>query len=72
VNWHFVDLRAANSRTALIKLHGVASRAVHFSASQLRYNPLVMLEFMLVSRIFVSWNQLHGWLRQIEMLRRAT
>jgi hypothetical protein len=33
--------------------------------------PLIMLEFMLVSRIFVSWNQLHGWLRQIETLRRA-
>jgi hypothetical protein len=26
---------------------------------------------MVVSRIFVSWNQLDDWLRQIETLRRA-
>jgi len=26
---------------------------------------------MLVSRIFASWNQLDGWLRQIEALRAA-
>jgi hypothetical protein len=25
----------------------------------------------LVSRIFVSWNQLDGWLRQVEELRRV-
>jgi len=25
----------------------------------------------MVSRIFASWNQLDGWLRQIERLRRA-
>jgi hypothetical protein len=25
-----------------------------------------------VSRIFTSWNQLDGWLRQVEGLRRVT
>jgi hypothetical protein len=28
-------------------------------------------EEMLVSRIFASWNQLDGWLRQVEALRAA-
>ncbi len=28
-------------------------------------------ERRLVSRIFASWNQLDGWLRQMEALRRA-
>jgi len=27
--------------------------------------------WMLVSRIPLSWNQLDGWLRQVEALRRA-
>lgn len=26
---------------------------------------------LMVSRIFASWNQLDGWLRQVEALRRA-
>jgi hypothetical protein len=26
---------------------------------------------MVVSRIFASWNQLDGWLREVEWLRRA-
>jgi hypothetical protein len=25
----------------------------------------------MVSRIFASWNQLDGWLRQVEQLRRV-
>ena len=32
---------------------------------------LKMLKRVVVSRIFASWNQLDGWLRQIEGLRRA-
>ena len=28
-------------------------------------------DVMVVSRIFASWNQLDGWLRQVERLRRA-
>jgi hypothetical protein len=26
---------------------------------------------VMVSHIFASWNQLEGWLRQVEVLRRA-
>ena len=33
--------------------------------------PSVSRLFWMVSRIFASWNQLEGWLRQVEVLRTA-
>lgn len=32
---------------------------------------LIVLTGLVVSRMFASWNQLAGWLRQVEALRRA-
>jgi hypothetical protein len=43
--------------------------STHYLGS--RFRSFQINELELVSRIFASWNQLDGWLRQVEQLRRA-
>ena len=48
----------------MIRFHPAIRASAHHRSSMARRE-------MLVSRIFVSWNQLDGWLRQVEGLRRV-
>jgi hypothetical protein len=52
-------------------LGGAGSVIAYFVSSLILIQPLGVhgLRITMVSRIFASWNQLDGWLRQIEDLR---
>jgi len=56
---------------------GIAYDGIRFDRTAVtapRFNypaPNQSAEEIVVSRIFASWNQLEGWLRQVEVLRTA-